>query len=195
MSTLTNAQQHIESLVQDLRGEADFMPFLITRRGGQEFYFGLAAMADETKNDIADLMGAAVTVTQPDEAVFASVTWMVQAPKGTNPEFRPSEHPDRKEVVMVLHVTRDGSCMYSAALHRRDNRVLLGAWDRLGAEATGGRFADAIHAGMKVGAAIPEDFQQWCQERIAAGKFDEVLRPAMNAFRKVRTGVEQFEQN
>ena len=188
MSTLTNAQRHIEKLTEDLHGEDDFMPFLICRTGDKEFYVGLAAMADETKEDIADVMFAAVAVTRAEEAVFASSSWVVKKPQDEKVTARPSEHPDRQEAAVVTQCTRDGDAMYMASIYRRENKVLLGAWDKSDIPKHGGRFADAIRAGMRMGAGMPEEMQEFCQQAIDAGEIEAVLRPAMRAFRRVRTG-------
>jgi len=187
MSTLTNAQKHIEELVAGLRGDDDFMPFLITNHDGAEGYFGLAAMAKDTKDDIADLMAAAMAVTRAQEAVFAAVSWVVIQDDATL-NVMPSEHPDRKEAVFLVHVTRDGDTMHTARLHRIDRKVALGAWEEMDGAKMAGRFADALRAGMHLGTKMPDTFQQWCQERIDAGEIGDALRPAMSAFRKFRMG-------
>jgi len=194
MSTLTNAQKHIEDLVGDLKGEDDFMPFLITNHDGAEGYWGLAAMAPEVKDDIADLIAAAMAVTRAQEAVFAAVSWVVtQDPDGPPIDVMPSEHPDRKEMVFLVHATRDGDAMHTAQLHRIDRKVELGAWEKMDGAKMAGRFADAMRAGMHLGTKMPEEFQQWCQERIDAGEIKDALRPAMSAFRKFRMGEEKPE--
>jgi hypothetical protein len=188
MSILDNAKRHIESLVTELEGDDDFMPFLITRRDDKEFYVGLAAMTDETKDDMADVMFAAVAVTRAEEAVFASVSWVVRQASDEEDltDIRPSQHPQRQEAVFITQVTRDGDAIWLADLVRQDGRAVLKDWDQ--AQIQGGRFARALSAGMRLGAQMPEEFQEWCQAAIDSGHIEDVLRPAMSAFRKIRTG-------
>jgi hypothetical protein len=188
MSILDNAKRHIESLVTELEGDDDFMPFLITRRDDKEFYVGLAAMADETKDDMADVMFAAVAVTRAEEAVFASVSWTVHQDKDEEEiTVRPSRHPQRQEAAVIVHTTRDGDAMHLANVYRRAaTGVLLGAWEE--AKVGGGRFADAMRAGVKMGTTMPEEMAEYCQAAIDSGNIEAVLCLAMSAFRKIRTG-------
>jgi hypothetical protein len=138
MSTLTNAQRHIESLVAELEDDDDFMPFLICRRGDEEAYIGLAAMAQETKDDIGDVMFAAVAVTRAEEAVFAAISWTVHQGKDEEPtDIPPSQHPQRQEAVVITHVTRDGDTMWIADLMRRDGRCRSRTGTRPGSAAGG----------------------------------------------------------
>ena len=64
-------------------------------------------------------------------------------------------------------------------------QVSLKDWDE--ARIGGGRFARALNAGMRLGVQMPEEFQIWCQERIDSGNIGDALRPAMRAFRRIRT--------
>ena len=78
---ITMARTHIESLVADLEGEDDFMPFLTYNgtSGGEPSsgYVGLEMPDVEQRDDIADIMMAILAIYRATEAVFASVTWTV----------------------------------------------------------------------------------------------------------------------
>jgi hypothetical protein len=191
LNLLAHARHHVEELVNDLRGENDFMPFMtVRRRDGQEGYLGMHGMEDETKDDLAAVMFGMIVTHQAVEAVFASCSWMVAFPKNQEGGelkvdlVRPSEHPDRFEAVMMEHATRDGGACYTAKLHRRDGRVLLGEWDKLDASGGGGRFADAMFAGLRMAAVLPP-------EMLAAADEDPetAMRAAARAYKERRAAA------
>jgi hypothetical protein len=185
MSLIDDAKSHIESAVTGLRGEDDFMPFLLTRRVDEINYVGIAGMADEYKDDIAAMMFAVIVVDRAQEAVFGCASWFVVAPRnpdGSLPpgfDVAPSQHPDRIEVAHLIHVTPDGDALHVAKLHRRNNRVLLGAWEDP-AHNAGGRFGRALHNGLRMATA------QLPPELLAAitGDRDMAIRAAASAYHK-----------
>ena len=192
LSLLEHARHHVEELVKDLRGEKDFMPFMtVRRRDGQEGYLGMHGMEDDNKDDLAAVMFGMIVAHQAVEAVFASASWMVAYPKDQKPGVlnvdlvRPSEHPDRYEAVMMEHATNDGGACYTALLHRRDGRVYLDEWEQLDISAQGGgRFGDAMFAGLRMAAVLPP-------EMLAAADEDPdmAIRAAARAYKERRAAA------
>jgi hypothetical protein len=190
-SLVEEAQHHVESLVADLEGDNDFMPFLtIACLDDKVVYVGLAMPGEEGKNDLADVMGALTAAYRAQEVVFASVSWMVKADSREGLGHRmPSEHPDRVEAVFLLHVTGDmNDIMHSAEVRRTNGRVTLGAWDSFDATEVAGRFGEAIHRGMVLSANLPPEMVAYIEANFAAGNDEEVIGPLIRAFHTLRTG-------
>ena len=193
MTLIDDARTHVESLVADLEGEDDFMPFMTytgTARGEPSTgYVGLDMPEGEQRDDIADTMMAILAIYRATEAVFASVSWGVSVPKEDidKPHMMPSQHPDRVEMVFMVHVTPDGDAFHTAPVHRAENRVTLGDWDiNSSTERMGGRFADAIHNGITMGAQLPPGAIRFIDARMANGEVQELVGPFMRAMRTIR---------
>ena len=187
------ARQHVESLVADLEGEADFMPFMTylgTARGEPTSgYVGLP-MPDDAHDDIADVMMAVLAIYRATEAVFSTVSWQVAMSRDEikDPKVMPSEHPDRVEAVFMLHVSPDGDSFYNAKVIRADGRVTLEDWD-VGpqVERADGRFANAIHNGILMGAALPPEMIKFIDARIE-DEPESLIQPFMRAMNRLRKG-------
>jgi hypothetical protein len=192
LNLLAHARHHVEELVNDQRGENDFMPFMtVRRRDGQEAYLGMHGMEPETKDDLAAVMFGMIVAHQATEAVFASVSWMVAYPRDQVPGVlnvdlvQPSKHPDRYEAVMMEHATRDGGTCYTAKVHRRDGRVYLDEWDQLDtSNAGGGRFGDAMFAGLRMAAVLPPEMLELADEDP-----ETAMRAAARAYKERRAAA------
>jgi len=154
-------RRFIESEVEDLRGEKDFMPFMIyTTAKDENVYVGLAAMGEPAERDgMASSATGMLAVYRATEAVFASCSWMANMTPEERDTTMPSEHPNRREEAFILHVDPEGKDhFHSAAIHRIKGRVTLGAWrqddEMIG---VGGRFARAIHLGIELGKELPPE--------------------------------------
>lgn len=192
---LDMARSHVESLVADLEGGDDFMPFMTyngTARGEPSTgYVGLAMPDNEERNDIADVMIAVLAIYRATEAVFASVSWAVTVMDKAeldNPKVMPSEHPDRVEQVFVLHVAPEGDTFHSATVNRIDNRVVLGDWE-VGkqVERAGGRFGDAMHMGIELGKNLPPEMIVFIDRAMEKNdEAEDLIRPFLRAMRSMR---------
>jgi hypothetical protein len=202
VSLVDDARGFIEHAVADLEGEDDFMPFMTYRRpDGPVCYVGLATMGDAGEKDrVSDIMAAILAAHSAVEAVFASAAWMVRDLSAE--VFRdkpPSEHPMRIESAFMIHVTRDGDAFHTADIMRAGDRVTLSEWMVESSDVKmGGRFSDAMHMGMRLGATIPDEVREYIEANLAAGDFAAVLRPMANAFASLRQRMEdqgRAEQN
>ena len=199
MATLVDhARQHIASLVADLEGDNDFMPFMTLRdREGRVIYAGLMMPdgADE-KDGISDVMMGLCMVHRAVDVAFVSTSWMVTRRVYENGQPKdwdgtpPSQHPDRVEVVVLVHITPDGDQFYNAPVTRQNNKVSIGEWDAGGV--TGGRFANAIKTGMMLGTKIPPSLHDYMDAEIEAGRSEELVRMLLRQLDIVRT--ERAEQ-
>lgn len=185
------AQEHIASIVADLEGEDDFMPFMtIQPRDGEGLVYAGLMMpeAGHEKDGLADIMMGMCMVHRAVGAVHANMSWMVSRSLDEGPlkddEPRPSEHPDRVEVVFLVHVTPDGSQAYRAEIFRADNKVSLGEWEDV--QVRGGRFADAIRMGMRLGAQINGGMAAYCDQEIEAGRGEQLIKTVLRALNSAR---------
>lgn len=190
MSLVEDARRHVESLVEDLEGNDDFMPFMtIVCHDDKVAYVGLEMPDEEGKGDIADVMAAMTAAYRAKEVVFGSVSWMVKSAKKEGLGMMPSEHPDRVEAVFLLHITGDGDTMHHAEVRREDGTVFLDTWDSFEADSNvSGRFGTAIHMGMKLSANLPPEMVEYMEANFAVGKEEEVVGPMVRAFHHLRMG-------
>ena len=190
---IDSARKHVESLVADLEGEADFMPFMAydgtTRGEPSTGYVGLVMPDNEERNDLADVMIAILAINRATEATFASVSWAVTVQTREELDGKmPSEHPDRVEVVFMLHVAPEGDTFHQARINRIDGRVVLGDWEvsKQKGEA-GGRFADAMHMGIDLGQNLPPEMIRFIDARIDEDP-EALVQPFLRAMGHIRRG-------
>ena len=200
MTLIDQAREHVEALVADLEDEDDFMPFLtyngIAQGEPSSGYVGLQMPENEQRNDIADVMMAILAIYRATEAVFASVTWAVKTATADELDVMPSEHPDRVEQVFMIHVTPDGDAIHSARVTRVQGRVQLGDWEAIeGLQRVGGRFADAIHNGITMGAQLPPEMITFIDARVADDQVEELVGPFLRAMRTIRGTAPEGELN
>lgn len=186
------AKKFVESKIEDLTGDEDFMPFMLLNCNIGHVYAGLLMpQADSEKDKLADSMMALCATHRPSEVMFVSTTWMVQrkSKKELNLSKPVSEQPDRMEAVFMTHHTdgTDKATTYSAAVTRRvDGTVVLSEWKHNPGTTVQGRFGKAISTGMKIGEQIPPDFGDWLDEEITAGRANDAADSVLRALGKVR---------
>lgn len=193
------ARRHVESLVEDLKGDEDFMPFLnILTHDRQIVYAGLAMPDSGAPRDgVADVMMALCATHRAAEAVFASTVWMVIRKADADGEWPdmegivPSEHPDRVETVFLASISgaRLKGTTYSAPVIRENNTVRLGEWTDSEGVGMTGRFGDAIIAGMKFGEMFPPEMCEYIDAELAADRAQEVVTSLLRAISSARTGA------
>lgn len=198
MSRLVDyAKQHIESILKELKGQEDFLPFLTAecRDSDAQIYMGVCMPDEEEgKNAVADTMLAICAIHRATEAVFASMTWLVEgyaAQQGMRQGIRPSESMDRIEVAFLHHArnTEIGNVLHTAhtaPVIRRDNTVRIGEWSSYGKALSAGRFADAIRQGMDLGGRMPPDICAHIDSEIAAGHEDNLVKSMILALDSAR---------
>ncbi len=205
-SLLDDARESVLSKVANLEGDDDFAPFMLIN-GAKTAYVALEMPEwGQPRDNVADVMTALLAAHRATEAVFASVAWMLSIAPEERQEWGNrsfEEHPNRQEAVFLVHIgtgNRDG--FHTAPVQRTGNKVSLGEWeDMTGERATaGGRFANAMRAGMQIGAMIAADPEmvEYIDKAMAADDpVWTVLAPMISAFRRIRAGdytAEEFEE-
>jgi hypothetical protein len=192
------ARRHVESMVARLEGENDFRPFLTLNGAAAGHVYLSLDMPDrdhpKKKDDVGDVIAAVLAAYRASEAVFCSVTWAVFAKRDEKlGEVAPSDDPRRVEMVFMLQVDLDkGDTFHNAEVIRRDGRVSLGTWEASSQQVrASGRFGDAMHMGMTLGADMPEAMTSYIDAQLRAGDEMKVLRPMINALRQFRKGVQK----
>lgn len=199
---LEHAQRHVASMVADLEGEQDFMPFMTIRdrdTGGVAYVGLMMPSGGDEKDGIADVMTALCAIHRTTEAVFVCTSWQVTCKNSGDPEAQkyaqslpPSQHPDRVEVVFAHEATPDGDLYSSAQVIRQNNGVMIGEWSEGSrSQNVGGRFGDAIHMGIRLGADLPPEVSSWIDEQIAEGNQEELLFRFMRAVNTARAEMAQ----
>lgn len=193
---IEEAQGHVERMVAELEGDDDIMPFMTIRGRDEEGIVYVGLMMPEggvEKNHIADTMMALCALNRAVAVVFGCTSWQVTCdPKDAEAvkkaeSVMPSQHPDRQEIVFLHHATADGDSYASTVLTRENNKVRLGGWssDPRGGR-VGGRFGDAIHLGMKLGAEMPPEMCEWIDEQVADGNSQQLLATFMRALGTIK---------
>lgn len=187
---LDSAKAHVIAELAELEGpDDDIMPhFLWLGRYGIGF-MPLQMPDDAAKDQIAEAMVASLIVGRATEAVFVSTAWVaayrrddptVNARAGTA-EVRPSEHPDREEIIMLMYHTRREALLISAPVTRHpDKPPTLGDWETHEQShpkfrQPGGRFGDAIRMGLHGSAEMPPEMAELIDEGWALGEQQDMI--------------------
>jgi hypothetical protein len=107
---------------------------------------------DDDKEQICEGIANLLRKVHADEAVLVASSWYVERgpdhPLGLDLPVR--EQPDRKEVLMLSHVTRDSVNVFMAEIHRHESAPpTLGPWKDSGSDlGISGLFADAMRLGI-----------------------------------------------
>ena len=65
--------------------------------------------------------------------------------------------------------------------------MTLGDWEiNSPSQPTGGRFADALHNGITMGAQLPPEMITFIDRRMANGEVQELIGPFLRAMRTIR---------
>jgi hypothetical protein len=188
---LDTAKAHVVDALADLEGpDDDIMPhFLWLGPYGMGLMPLYMMTDDDSKDQIASAMTASLVVGRATEAVFVSTSWAVvvdrdsiddlelQRLKHGEVKQRPSEHPDRVEIVMLMHSTGEGTAMIHANVTRYpDKPPTLGDWEggEL-AERASGRFGKAVSLGLRFVREMPTDLIEIIDDGWQAGEQQDLI--------------------
>jgi hypothetical protein len=105
-----------------------------------------------SKDVMAHAIEQATTLARPRMIAFESTAWIVHGDvaDGIDRDIRPSEHPDRKEIVHVIALDR-AEHIYAAAEIERDGRnpPSFGAFDVIRADHIEGALWEPLQRGMQ----------------------------------------------
>jgi len=185
---LNTAREWITSQVAELGTNEGFMPVMLVERPNGEFTFiGMDMPGEEGKADAADMMTAIVAAHRATEVVFFAVSWAAMKAPGES-HVPPSEHLDRRKVVLVVHVCRDGSATYNIPLTQENGTASLGEWQHLGAG--DGRFINAIRKGMMIGAGMPPAMAKFFDDALDGPEgMGTVIANLIRGIREIRTAA------
>jgi len=164
-------QEQIEHIGTGLAPDDDWLPVLFLEKDDETAVIGLLLMENDTMKDIcAKVMEMLVRVTNPDSACFVSTAWLSSMPEDKRGKYqseeeireafdsgelpRPSEDPNRKEIVVAVCIgvkgENDGEAMMMGEIERSpDKPPRIKEWnihdDDMGMS---GRFAGAIKEGF-----------------------------------------------
>lgn len=164
--TLKELQEMIEKVGKTLDPEDDWMPVLFLDKDNQLAMLGIPFMENESQKDMcAFALYAAIKRTNPDRAFFVTTAW-ASSPIGnrfmSNEDFmeairqgwipQPSQDPDRKEIVNVVMLNKDGkSEMMTGFIKRSKTKPpKIVRWKMHDQPETDvkGRFGDAMRKGF-----------------------------------------------
>jgi|LakMenEpi03Aug12_release.lakeMendotaPanAssembly.Ray.scaffolds.fasta_scaffold210443_3 hypothetical protein len=193
MKTLKKAQQFIEFSSLSLEDGQDFVPFIIIIDDqDREFFVGFGQMPTEpeAKDQLADIIMALCVVHGAVEAAFGSAAWSAAAELNDDLKVPPSKRPNRQEVAIVSAANNAGVSNVSiASVVREGGKVGIGLWE-LPDKAIAGRFAEALHMGLKLSSKIPAEIRAFLREQIEAGLLQEILMSTTNVISEARrTGM------
>ena len=190
MKILEKAQQFIEFSTLSLEGSEDFVPFvMVMDERDREFFAGFGQMPSEPegKDRLADMIMALCIVHGAVEVVFGSSAWSAETSVDDDSDVPPSQRPDRKEVAYVSAANREGvSAVRVASMVRESGKVGIGLWEQLPAGAMTGRFAEALHLGIKLSAKMPAEVRDYLREQIEDGLMEEVVNSTANVISEAR---------
>jgi hypothetical protein len=189
MEILKRAQQFVEFSTLSLEGNDDFVPFvMVMDERDKEFFVGFGQMPSEPegKDRLADMIMALCIVHGAVEVVFGSSAWSAETSVDDDSDVPPSQRANRKEVAFVSAANREGiSAVRVASLVRENGKVGVGLWEQLPLE-TKGRFAEALHLGIKLSAKMPTEVRDYLREQIEAGLMEEVVNSTANVITEAR---------
>lgn len=186
MEILDKAQQFVEHSTLTLTGEEDFIPFIIvTDDSDKEFFVGFTSMpsSPESKDSLADMIMALCIVYGAAKAAFGSTAWYAEG----SGDLPPSQRPDRKEIAVVSAATCDGIVgIRVAPVVRESNKVGVGLWEEMPTVAASGRFAEALHMGLKLSRKMPPATREFLRGLLEAGMEEEILRSTAGIITEAR---------
>jgi hypothetical protein len=124
------AKFHIASVVEKLKGDEDFIPFMTILDSSGDMNYVTVPMPDHgERQELYDALLAICLSCQATKVVFAGIGWMVMgSADGSMPPVRPSRDPNRREVVTVAGMDGDNRTVFLAELKRTNGTVSLGKW-------------------------------------------------------------------
>ena len=127
-----NDQKCIEPMVVLVKGDTRTLTPVMFQNGD-----------DDSKDIVSEGIKVLVRMFNPDAVVYMCEAWGVKSTKYDLNEVRPSEHPNRIELLMVRIEFKTGEkydC--SANIIRKEKEVLLSDFEIIPGETTMGRFVD-----------------------------------------------------
>ena len=198
MKTLEKAQQFIEFSTLSLSGEEDFVPFVIViDERDKEFFVGFGHMPDEPegKDHLADMITALCIVHGAVEVAFGSSAWSALTSVDDNSDVPPSKRPNRKEVAFISAANSAGiSNVCVASMVRESGKVGVGLWEQLPLAGVPGRFAEALHMGIKLSSRMPAEVRDFLREQIEAGLMTEVVSSTVSVIEEARRTAMTIEK-
>lgn len=130
----------------------DWAPMLFFRSPAGVMHVVAVPMIEGRKDDIAMAIAAMLKMNQATEAVLLTSAWMVARPAGTGSieNLRPSEHPDRREALVLTGVDEATAITRVAPINRHTDRppTLEPLEDTAEGPGIAGRFIDALRLGI-----------------------------------------------
>ena len=174
------------------------MPFVIIMdERDKEFFSGFTEMPSdpEAKDRLADIIMALCIVQGAVAAVFGSCAWSVKPATKEDIELPPSQNPKREEVAIVSAADSTGiSEVQVASVIRESGKVGVGLWEQLSPDGANGRFAEALHMGIKLSTKMPTEVRDYLREQIEAGLIDEVVTSTANVISEARRTAMTIER-
>ena len=107
----------------------------------------------------------------------------------------PSQRANRREVAFVSAANREGvKATRIASMVRVSGKVGIGLWEQLPLEAMTGRFAEALHLGIKLSSKMPPEVRDHLREQIEAGLTEEVVTSTANVISEARRTAMKIER-
>ncbi|AGT12050.1 hypothetical protein SEA_TELAVIV_76 [Mycobacterium phage TelAviv] len=185
MSTLiADAQKYIEQVMADLTGDDDFPPFLALENSKGEVMIAMlraSSKGDEARDMMADMMAALCLAHRAVAVLFASVCWMVTCDsqeEAFNLAAAPSEHPDRKEAIVLTATRNLGNTTeaHIANVIRENNLVGVGLWEEMDGSEAAGRFVSAMKFGLRLAPRLPKVFCDVVDKALNSDNLEDTQR-------------------
>lgn len=130
----------------------DWLPMLFFRTPAGVLHCVAVPMIEDRKDDIAAAMKAMLAMNKATEAALLTSAWMVARPAGTPgiDSLRPSQHPARREVLVLTGVDDATATTRVAFIRRHPGRPpTLGDLEEAAeGPSIAGRFIDALRLGI-----------------------------------------------
>jgi len=145
-SAVTMAQKRFTS------PEDDWAPMLFFRTPTGVMHVVAVPMIEDRKDEIAAAIQALLAMNKATEAAMLTSAWMVALPAGTSDidSLRPSQHPERREVLVLTGVDEGTAITRVAFISRHPDRppTLEPLEDTAEGPGIAGRFIDALRLGI-----------------------------------------------
>lgn len=198
MEILKKAQQFIELSTLSLEDKEDFVPFIIvTDERDREYFSAFVEMPSEPegKDRIADMIMALCIVHGAVEVAFGSSAWSAETTADDDSDLPPSQRTNRKEVAYVSAANREGiRAVRVASMVRESGKVGVGLWEQIPTEGITGRFAEALHMGIKLSSKMPTEVRDYLREQIEAGLMEEIVNSTANVITEARRTAMTIER-
>ncbi len=176
---LEHAQKLARKSAEDLDGpDNDILPVMLWVGPHGMGMLPLTLMADaKEKNTLAGWMVAALAVSRATEVTMTTTAWMVLGDdEHILDDVTPSEHPDRVEIISLVHSDWEHNTLWSAPIARYpDKNPTLGEWSSFPSDVLSGRFGTAMRRGLQCAKEMPEEMVEMVEEGWEAGRQQELV--------------------